>query len=571
MNIAQKVAGRKPWILIGAGAMALVVAAGLWRMTHPAQASGPQETRRLTPKEFQILSPNEQARYRSVVLRVPESWGGALLPFDAGPYKSPLDRAIHSGDLDTMMGLYNQTLFEFQHPRIRLEYVNFDMWSENFKSALAVAIASGRAPAYYIARDVPQTIEQGLFADLTPLMQKWDQAKLQPAYSIHEGTVNGHIYTLAGNELSGGVIRYRKDWFKEAGIFNEKGEPGPRSDWTWDDFRAAARRLTDPKRGRFGFAGEMGDFGFSESCGLRLYVPDLSGKHTWRFNADDPRVRESLQISREMVNVDKSVSTSVSMGWFEWHQEFDASHAAMISSWAAHIPAECLSNPDKFGKDRPYAQTVGMAPPPGDPTGLRPLIPRTNLIGFDPTLTPEQLEAAFDWCRSWFYGDIFLNAVRANAQKSAGLGQRNSLYATLLFLPYRPKDNLLDKPLSEVFPPDYLRIYDAFRTAPAPPLPRQFGLREPPSNEFSRAVKAMYSEAITGNGDLHAVLARTANIVNTTLLDFGAPGDREKLHQYYAALAEFYRRNYPRFYQEKWLPANRRYLEALGSARTASR
>ncbi|HZO87032.1 MAG TPA: extracellular solute-binding protein [Chthonomonadaceae bacterium] len=561
MRIGQDRKRQGVWPLLAA-ALALVGAGGLSGCGNQSQNQAGKAAKEITPGEFQLLTQGEQARYRNVVLRVPASWGGVLLPFDSGPYKTPLEKTIHSGDLITLMGLYNQSLFELKHPRVRMEYINFDMWSDNYKSALAVAINSRHAPAYYIARDVPQTIEQGLYADLTPLMQKWDQAKMQPEASVHEGTLNGHIYTLAANELSAVVIRYRKDWFREAGIFNEYGEPGPRSDWTWEDFRAACKKLTNPAKKRFGFAYEMSDFLFNNAHGLRLYVPDLTGKHTWRFNADDPLVLESLKNAREMVNVDKSVNTTVSMGWFEYHQEFDASHAAMIVSWAAHLPAESLENPLKFGPDKPFAQTVGMVTTPGDATGLRTLLPMTNLIGFDPTLTPEQLEVAFEWVKEWFYGDVFLNNMRAQAQQSKALGKRNSIYATLLTLPYKPKENLLDKPLSQVFPPDYIRLYDALHTAPAPPLPRQFGLREPPTNEFNRAVKAMYSEAITGDGDLKALIAKHASLINTTLLDFGGPQDRSKTQQFYTALADFYRQHYPRFYQEKWLPRNRQYLPA---------
>ena len=69
----------------------------------------------------------------------------------------------------------------------------------------------------------------------------------------------------------------------------------------------------------------------------------------------------SLQAAREFVNKDRSVLTSVSTGWFEWHNEFEASHAAMISSFAPHIPGDAIRSPDKFGKDKPFAQTVGMA------------------------------------------------------------------------------------------------------------------------------------------------------------------------------------------------------------------
>jgi len=511
--------------------------------------------RRLTPAQYQLLKDEDQIRYKNIVIRVPESWGGALLPFDPGPYPSPVDKAVHSGNLTVLMGLYNQALFELEHPRVKIEYINFDMWSDNFKSTLAVALASNRAPAYYIARDLPQTIEQGMYADLTPLMKKWDQFHLQPEGSIRQGTMNGRIYTIAANELGATIIRYRKDWFKEAGIFNEYGEPGPPSDWTWKDFRRIARRLTDPAKGRFGYCGEMGDFLYNQAHGLDLYIPDPTGRHTWIFNDQDPEVIRSLQMARDMVNVDKSVATSVSTGWFEWHNEFDASHAGMILSFSPHIPRECLDSPEKFGKDRPYAQTVGMAVLPHGPTGLSALQPITNPIGFDPTLSREQLEAAFEWCKSWFYGDIFLNNMRNAAQEARLRGRRSTIYVEMLVLPYRPTremESLLEEPLEKVFPPDYLRIYQTLRATHSPPLPREFGLREPPVNEFTRAVRAMYSEAITSDVDLKTLVDKTAVLIDKTLLNFTSPGGREAMRRYIAARTDFYRRHYPRYYREVW-------------------
>jgi len=520
----------------------------------------PIKGRTLTPFEYQLLRDHEKVRYKDVVIRVPASWGGALLPVDAGPFASPVDKAVHSGDLDTLMGLYNQSVFELTHPRVKIEYIHFDMWTPTFKSALAVALAANRAPAYYIARDLPQTIEQGMYADLTDLMKKWDQFDQQPEGSVREGRVNGRIYTMAANELGyTPVIRYRKDWFREAGIFNEKGQPGPPSNWTWEDFRRIAKKLTDPKKGRFGYSGAIGDFLYNAAHGVDLYIPDPTGRRTWIFNDRDPEVLRSLQMARELVIKDKSVLTSVSTGWFEWHQDFDASRAAMISSFSPHIPRECLDSPQKFGKDKPYPQTVGMAVPPHGPTGLTGLRPLTNNIGFDPTMSKEQLEAAFEWCKSWFYGDIFVNRMRSAAIEARIMGRRSSIYAELLVLPYKPKENLLDQPLEKVFPPDYIDTYRAIRASHAPPLPREFGLSEPPTNEFNRAVSAMYQEALTSNVDLKELLARTARLVNRTLLDFRGKEDRERLRRYVAARTDFYRRYFPRYYREKWLEKVEKY------------
>jgi ABC-type glycerol-3-phosphate transport system substrate-binding protein len=542
--------------------LAICLAALLAGCRAASPGVGPA-SRDLTPAEYQLLSDAEKIRYKNIVVRVPESWGGALLPYDIGPYASAIDKTVHSGDLNTLMGLYNQSVFELQHPRVKIEFINFDMWSDNFNSALAVALSAHRAPAYYVARGVPQTIEQGMFADLTPLMRKWDQFKLQPEGSVREGTVNGHIYTVAGSELSALVIRYRKDWFREAGLFNEKGEPGPPANWTWEDFRRIAKKLTDPKRGRFGFAGQMGDFLYNAAHDLDLYIPDPTGRHTWIFNDRDPEILRSLQAAREMYSQDKSVSASVSTGWFEWHAEFDASHAGMIVSWAAHIPREYLESPQKFGKDKPYGETVGMALPPHDGPEPSALKPMTNLIGFDPTLTPQQLEAAFEWCKSWFYGDIFINRMRNAITQARIQNKRSTLYAELLALPYKPEENLLDVPFDRIFPAEYLNVYRAIRESHTPPLPREFGLSEPPTTEFENAVHAMYSEAITGNGDLKALLAKTAHLINTTLLNFGGKQDRERLRRYVEARSEFYRRYYPGYYRGAWQAKRAKYYTVL--------
>jgi hypothetical protein len=545
---------RRHFVLLLWGLICLPLAAcGRERPQGIGHASSAVTPEPLTPQAFLLLSDEEKLRARSIRLRIPEAWGGQLLPFSPGPFPSVLEKAVHTGEVEALMAQYNRGLFELEHPRVRVEFINFDMWSPNFKSVLAVSLSAGRAPAVYIARDLPQTIEQGLFADITDLLRRWDQAHRQPEGSVRQGTVNGRTYTIAGNELGATVIRYRKDWFREAGIVNEHGEPGPRSDWTWEEFRRIARQLTDPARKRWGYAGQLGDFFYNNAHGIPLYVPDRSGKSTWRFNDTDPRLLRSLQTARQMVRDDQSVLTSVSMGWFEWHAEFDASRAAMISSFAPHIPSASLSTPDKFGPDKPYAETVGMAAQPHGPTGLTGFQAITNNFGFDPTLTPEQLEAAFDWTKSYFYGPTFVNNLRAAMQRDQVLGKRSTAYATLLTTPYQPQENLLDRPLSEVFPPDYLRVYAAIRRAPAPPLPREFGLQEPPTNDFNSAVQAMYSEAITSaTVDLPALVRKTAAIVNGTMLKFRTPEDRPKLRRYAAALGEFYRRHYPEFHRHEW-------------------
>jgi len=517
----------------------------------------------LSPDEFQRLPDRDQVRYRDIVIRVPHTFYGVLPPTHSGVYPSILDKMVHTGDLVTLMGLYNQALFEAQHPRVKVEYISFDMWSENFRSALAVAMSAGRAPSFYVARDLPETINQGIYADITDLVRRWDQFGRQPEAAYHEGMVNGRTYTVAKGELSALVIRYRKDWFREAGIFNEHGEPGPPSDWTWQDFRRYARMLTRPDQNRYGFVGETRDFLFNDAHGIEpLYIPDPTGRRTWVFNDQEPLLLESLKNAREMVNKEKSVYTSVSMNWFEWHAEFDASHAAMIVSWAAHPPRESLEQPFKFGKDKPFRDVVGMVPPPRGRTGLTSLKQICDLVGFDPTLHPRQLEAAFEWFKASNYGVVFLNRIRQEAQEARVKGRRPTLYAAMLSLPYEPAEQVLDEPFERVFPPDYLRTFEAIRKSRHPPLPREFGLREPPRDALYGAVKSLYSDAINTTTDLRLLVARHANIINTNLLNFRGPDDRANHRRYVDALTAFYRQCFPRYYETEWRRKLQTYFRA---------
>src|SRR5579871_5821236 len=96
---------------------------------HSAAPTIGSKTSELSPAQYQLLRDDEKIRYKNIIVRVPESMGGALLPFDAGPYPSAMDKAVHGGDLSTLTGLYNQSMFELEHPRVKIEYINFDMWS----------------------------------------------------------------------------------------------------------------------------------------------------------------------------------------------------------------------------------------------------------------------------------------------------------------------------------------------------------------------------------------------------------------------------------------------------------
>ena len=60
-------------------------------------------------------------------------------------------------------------------------------------------------------------------------------------------TVDGQVYGVPAL-IDNLAIVYNKDLFQAAGVDE------PTADWTWDDFRAAAKALTDPSKQQYGFA-----------------------------------------------------------------------------------------------------------------------------------------------------------------------------------------------------------------------------------------------------------------------------------------------------------------------------
>jgi hypothetical protein len=127
--------------------------------------------------------------------------------------------------------------------------------------------------------------------------------------------------------------------------------------------------LTDPKRGRFGYCGEMGDHLLrNQAYAIDLFIPDPTGKRTWVFNDKDPEAAElppggTRDGEPGPVGQHQRPPPAGSSGT----RSSTPAIAAMIVSFSPHIATEYLTTPEKFGKDKPYGDTVGMAAPPGGP------------------------------------------------------------------------------------------------------------------------------------------------------------------------------------------------------------
>ncbi len=140
----------------------------------------------------------------------------------------------------TALGVEEQILaaFHAQHPDIRVEPVVMPI--SDYRQGLLTLIAGGQAPdvmridSLYLY----EFVDRGALLDVTDLIER-DEVPLERYYQVglEEVVVNGRYYGLPW-----GTAPYYL--FVNVQMFRDAGLALPEWDWKWEDFVAAARRLS---------------------------------------------------------------------------------------------------------------------------------------------------------------------------------------------------------------------------------------------------------------------------------------------------------------------------------------
>ncbi|HEU5011415.1 MAG TPA: extracellular solute-binding protein [Roseiflexaceae bacterium] len=129
--------------------------------------------------------------------------------------------------------------FMESHPNIKIQTWN-QPWDQYF-TKLKTLWASGDAsqiPDVLFLWPTPSYAATGVLEDLTPYIEKnnYNTKDYWPNL-LESATYNGHIYGFP-RDISTEVLYYNKDIFDKAGV------QYPNDKWTWDDFLAAAKKLS---------------------------------------------------------------------------------------------------------------------------------------------------------------------------------------------------------------------------------------------------------------------------------------------------------------------------------------
>jgi len=528
----------------------------------------------LTPYEWFQLTTKDKLKYKTVEIRAGRTFIEEDIIENA---EKAIKEGVHGGDVWMPIDMYSKTLFEIYHPKVKIIGVSTPWLPPDKQVEKTMSeLASGSAPSFYKVYYMggPQTwIKKGLAADITDLVEDWDQAPhmLSTIGGLWEAACwkDGRCYSVPGLGIPArcNVFQFRRDWFKEIGIFNEEGKPGPSDNWTWNDFREIAKKLTDSKKKRWGWAyGPTLFQSYSEpfciyfGYGGQPYivrVPDKSGKYTWRFEVTPPLIK-TLEFMKDMIWKDKSVvTTSDATIVSAWKKDFNGGRAGMDYGCSNWFMGDIVNQPYLYSKTIPTSEFVGIANIPKGIYGLMLNTISTELWGFDPTLNKEQLKAAFEWI-DW---NEVGRGKTLSLERSLDLLKLNKRYYPLWdmisdYVGWHYKIREIPKGMpvvTEFLPVDTLKtLAEGIKIPSISSCYGPSGLTLSRAGEEEKILTGLFQTIVSNpNVNVQTELKKTGDLLNSTVYNEKIENDAKLLKEYYTQLDSFYKKYYPEWYSSK--------------------
>jgi len=254
-------------------------------------------------------------------------------------------------------GLYAE--FEKQNPGVKV--VIEGVPGKEYVPKMMLAHIAGVTPDILTldASSSALFMNSDMLRDLTPLVEHDPEFKLADFYpNIVDIARRGKNLYAIPNDFTPMVVYYNKRMFDAAKV------PYPRAGWTFDDFRAASKKLTIADK-QYGFAFTNwfpGWIMWLWNNGGDCFDPDCTRSSGY---LDSPQNAKTLAFLRDMIDVDKS-APSLSQTAATGVDLFANGQAAMTVSghWSMVSYSVAPKGPD--GKPRITLDDLGVAPLPSN-------------------------------------------------------------------------------------------------------------------------------------------------------------------------------------------------------------
>jgi multiple sugar transport system substrate-binding protein len=261
--------------------------------------------------------------------------GGQATPTPAAG-GAPVELTFMMWGAPEELAVWNQIVADFQAQKpnitVKVEVSDWTAYWEKLKTMLAASsppdLFAMDAPLYldYQSRGVLKNLQP--YLDQNPDLLKDVYPQTLEAYKLADG------YYGLPRDFQTIVLFYNKDMFDAAQVAY------PTADWTYDDLRSAAKKLTldtnsDGKIEQYGFYSDLWDMELVWSEAIWAYGGDvISADHTKTLIGESP-ARQAWQVFYDMMFTDKSMPDTTTAAQFGG-EPFQAGAAAMttIGHWA---------------------------------------------------------------------------------------------------------------------------------------------------------------------------------------------------------------------------------------------
>ena len=314
--------------------------------------------------------------------------------------------------------------FEREHPDIKLESAQgLEIGGPAAESGLLMQFAGGSAPdvIYVNFRTSATYINQGFLRPLDDFVSKDPSviSSLNPRIQqVLKDVGHGHIYSVPYSQFVQ-ALYYRKDMFQEAGLDPDKPPQ------TWDEFYYDAQKLTDQKKGVWGF--EFGNgpgdtaywwVNFLWQAGGEVVTRNASGQWVAAFNS--PAGVSALNFYRKLMKgrwkgPDGEINVGVATHSSNMAQDRAAGKVGMWFQYQSNV----LANTTDATVLNP--SLIGIAPMPRGPTGITANEINAAMWGISSQIKDTKTVLA-SWEFVKFMASDEADRIRTKAFVEAGLG-----------------------------------------------------------------------------------------------------------------------------------------------------
>ncbi len=398
--------------------------------------------------------------------------------------------------------------FRRQNPDVRVVNAGgLNLITNMEDSTFLMSMSGDLAPdVFYVNfRQYYTFLDQGFCRPLDDLVAKDPEvmARANPTVRSVIQSYDGHTYAVPFFQVAA-ALYYRKDFFLEAGL-----DPN-RPPQNWAEFEAYARRLTDPAKGRSGFAFSSPPgyhwSNFMYAAGGETVVPESSGPgktSRWKSAVDSPAGVAALDYYRGLVTRTWKDPRGRAIGPAAYNavKLTDEVNGGKCAMWFGYTNDVVLNQSDL------PPSLVGVAALPAGPGGRKQEI-NAGMWAINARIQdPAKLDACWRFIK-FFAGD---ESARINTQKCVELGIGNLVSPTYL------KKFGYDDLLAQVDPSYVAANESLFKTGHPEPYGRNC------QQVYLVLDKALDRARLEPGTPARAILAGTAQEMDQKLLGYTPP------------------------------------------------